>query len=225
METQPILIALDYDGVLVDSYRGLPVFYLKDLPELTGISREEAEFLLYMEYVGESIGLLRDDWWFRYIQGLDEEKYDVLITRYWERRIEKSIVLPGALDFLREARRKSFILAHVGYRDDIYGLKKWRIEADGLSHYFDEIIIVGEDVSTRYQGLKILIEKYNPGRIIYVDDKAQNLYILRKMLGRKIELYKASFKSIWDFPWTNPGHLFTEINNLSELLRILGDRY
>jgi len=224
MNSGIIILALDYDGVLVDSYRGVADFYRRDLRELMGVSKEEADFLLYLEYLSEGIGLMREDWWFKFIPGLTEERFDELISRYWERRIEKTMVLPGVVEALKLARNKNMLIAHVGYRDDIYGLKRERLEYDGLAGFFDEIIVVGEDAPTRHDAIRLLIEKYRPTRIVYVDDKAQNLYVMSKRLPPSVELFKISFSSFWDFPWKTPAGLFMEFRNLSEVVRfILGD--
>lgn len=223
-----VVVALDYDGVLVDSYRGVEAFYREDARELLGISEAEAELLLYAEFLAEGSGLMREDWWPKLIPGLSEDLYDKLITRYWERRIERTVVLPGVRSALERLSAEGAVIAHVGFRDDIYGLKRERVRMDGLSEFFDEIVVVGEDYPSRAAALSALIEKYKPERLYYVDDKATNLYAVRRELSRssghssaEVRLFKVSFSSLWDFPWKNPGGLFAELPNLLELARLV----
>jgi putative hydrolase of the HAD superfamily len=218
MDPSSVLLALDYDGVLVDSYRGVIDFYMRDLKEMIGITREEAEFLLYMEFLSEGVGLMREDWWFKFIPRLTQELFDDLITRYWERRIERTVVLPGVVESLKKARREGVVIAHVGYRDDIYGLKRERLAYDGLIDLFDEVVVVGEDYPTRHDAIASLIDRYKPERVLYVDDKAQNLYVMRNHLPPNVELYKVSFSSLFDFPWRNPGRVFKEFKNIYEVV-------
>ncbi len=215
-----VVIVFDIDGVLIDSYRGVEVFYKQDLPRITGINPTYTGYLLYLEMIGEAIGWLREDWWFKYIPGLDEELYDELITRYWERRIEYQTTTPGAKPILSMLRKAGVKLYSVSYRDDIYGLKKYRIMLEGLDEYFEEIIVAGEDVSSRIEGLRIVVDKEAGEEIVYVDDKPLNLYKMVKVFDDKITCIHYGFRyGKYDFPWINPGKLFNTINNLYQLYR------
>jgi putative hydrolase of the HAD superfamily len=147
------IIALDYDGVLVDSYNGLEKFYLEDFPAMTGHDTAFGRHLLYMEYLAEGCGLLRIDWW-PSIMDVQDDLLLNLLLKYWERRIENSAILPGVFTALKMFRERNYRVIHVGFMDDIPGLKRWRLDADGLAPYFDEIIIVGEDFSSRSSWLE-----------------------------------------------------------------------
>jgi len=219
-----VVIVFDIDGVLIDSYRGVEVFYKRDLPRITGIDPHYSDYLLYLEMIGETIGWLREDWWFKYIPGLDEELYDKLITRYWERRIEYQTTTPGAKPVLSMLKKAGVKLYSVSYRDDIYGLKKYRIMLEGLDKYFKEIIVAGEDVSSRIDGLRLVMNREADDRVIYVDDKPLNLCEIMRGLSDKIILVHYSFKyDKYEFPWLNPGQLFTSINNLYELYKMINE--
>lgn len=222
-------IVFDIDGVLIDSYRGVPIFYRKELPSLIGVDPDYAEYLLYMEYLGEALGLLREDWWFSEIPGLDSNTYDKLITRYWEIRIEHSRPAPGVPEVLDYLRSMGYSLYSVSYRDDIYGLKRYRIEAMGLANYFEDIIIAGEDVNSRTAGIENIMRDYNLDLLIYVDDKALNLYKIRRELSQnlidKIVLVHHGFHYEPFYPWFNPGKLFKTINSLHELVFLIGEQH
>jgi len=216
-----IAVAFDYDGVLVDSYRGISVFYTTDLPALAGVSIDYARQLMYVEYLSEGIGLLRESIWPRYIPGYSRELFDELITRYWERRIEYSVILPGVTYALKKLRKEGIDIYHVGYMDDIYGLKEYRIEADGLAGFFKGIYIVGENTSSRASALKEILEQYDI--VVYIDDKPVNLMVieheLRDFIDR-IKLVRHVFKSVYEAPWFDPVGRHTAVRNLFELLQL-----
>jgi len=218
------IIALDYDGVLVDSYNGLEKFYLEDFPAMTGHDTAFGRHLLYMEYLAEGCGLLRIDWWPSIMDAQDDLLLNLLL-KYWERRIENSAILPGVFTALKMFRKRNYRVIHVGFMDDIPGLKRWRLDADGLAPYFDEIIIVGEDFSSRHEALRYLEEKYGDSLIIYVDDKPVNLFKISAKIGDdpRILLVRKEFKKQWSFPWDDPAGNYPTIRNLLELEKILRD--
>ncbi|MEM4538002.1 MAG: hypothetical protein QXP68_04570 [Thermosphaera sp.] len=218
------VVALDYDGVLVDSYFGIDDFYLKDLPELTGVGDVFGRYLLYMEYLSEGWGLLRIDWW-PSVLNLSHDAMNELLIKYWERRIENTVVLPGSFKALESMRSKGFVVVHVGYMDDIPGLKSWRVEVDGFKPYFDEILIVGEDFESRDEALDYLLRKYNPSRLIYVDDKPINLFKIDLKLGKdpRLTLVRREFGKKWMFPWEDPVMKYPVVKNLYEVEKFVID--
>lgn len=220
-----VVIVFDIDGVLINSYNGIEIFYREDLPQIIDLKRDYIDYLLYLEILGEAIGWLREDWWFKYIPGLTTSLYDKLITRYWERRIEYQKLMPGVKKILSMFRDSGVKLYSVSYRDDIYGLKRYRIEIEGLNKYFEEIIIAGEDVPTRVDGLKTILDKIDD-EIIYVDDKPLNLYYITTIYGDRVKCIHYGFKyGKYLFPWINPGNLFITINNLYQLYRMVVKQY
>ncbi len=216
-------VAFDFDGVLVNSYRDIEDFYYNDLPRIIDIDSRLIDYIIYMEYVAEAVGWLREDWWFKTIPSLTEESYDVLITRYWEKRIGSTILNPGIAEVLEYLRKQGIKLFSVSFRDEIYGLKRYRIELSGIDRYLDGILVVGEDVGSRSEGLSLLIEEYGLDKIIYVDDKPLNLYKIYLELGDKAMLIHYAFKGRYDFPWYNPGSLFRSINDFHELIGVVKD--
>ncbi|RLG80147.1 MAG: haloacid dehalogenase [Thermoprotei archaeon] len=215
-------VVFDVDGVLLDSYRGIEEFYEVYLPRIAGVNHALSSYLVYMEYLGEAIGLLRDQWWFDAVPGLTEELYDALITKYWEVRISNTTLEPGVPEVLERMRGKGYLLFSVSYRDEIYGLKRYRLEAAGLKNLFDEVVVVGEDgVSNRCEGIKYLQAKHSLDRVVYVDDKPLNLYRISIAAGDSIVLVHYRFKHLVEFPWKNPGRLFKEVHSLYELESLL----
>ncbi|WP_042667603.1 phosphatase [Desulfurococcus amylolyticus] len=216
-----IAVALDYDGVLIDSYRGIPLFYLEDFPALTGMTIDYARQLLYLEYLTESLSVLREDLWPRYIPDFSSSLFDELITRYWEKRIEYSRSLPGVKPVLNTLKNQ-VDLYHVGHRDDIYGLKTHRIYIDGFTDYFKYIYVVEENTESRLKALMEILETHD--LVIYVDDKPVNLAVIEqglKDLREHVVLVRQVFKSLYDTPWIDPVEKYIAINNLSELSRLI----
>ncbi|MCY0868003.1 MAG: phosphatase [Desulfurococcus sp.] len=218
-----IAVALDYDGVLVDSYKGVPVFYTEDLPSLSSVSYDYAKRLLYIEYLAEGLGLLREDIWFKFIPGLTSSMLDELISRYWERRIEYSTSLPGSRHALEKLSSMNISVYHVGYRDDIYGLKEHRIESDGFTRYFREIYVVGENTSSRLHALLEILGGHDV--VIYVDDKPLNLAVveagLRDELKGRVILVKHNFKPPYSPAWVGPHGEYIEVSNLLDVVRLV----
>ncbi|MCD6300781.1 MAG: HAD hydrolase-like protein [Staphylothermus sp.] len=174
-----IVLAFDFDGVLVDSYRSIKDFYTQILPRYVNISSWEGELLYQYEHLADKLGLLRENWWFELIPGMTNELYDELITRYWEHRISTTINIPGANQVLEELSDKC-ILASISFRDDIYGLKKFRIEYHGFTKYFQDIIVIGEDFGSRADAFNYIRNKYGDKQYVYIDDKIINLWKLSK---------------------------------------------
>ncbi|ADI31480.1 HAD family hydrolase [Staphylothermus hellenicus] len=187
------LIIFDIDGVLIDSYSGIPIFYEKILPNMLGIDRDYSRFLLYMEYIYDQAGTLREEWWPKYFS-INEETLTYLLARYWEIRTETSELEPGTRSVLKNLKSRGWIIGSVSYRDDIYGLKLWRIKNAGLHDLFEDIIVVGEDAPSRIEGIRILARKYKPKTIVYVDDKIQNLY---RILGKLENIVLVWYRYSW----------------------------
>ncbi len=176
---QEIVLVFDFDGVLVDSYNSIRDFYTRILRRYVNISSWEGELLYHYEILADKIGLLREDWWFELIPGITNELYDELITRYWEHRINTTTSIPGAHEVLKELGEKNILLS-VSFRDDIYGLKKFRIKYHGFAKYFQDIIVIGEDFRTRADAFNYLRNKYGYKQYVYIDDKIINLWKLSK---------------------------------------------
>jgi putative hydrolase of the HAD superfamily len=197
------IYVFDIDGVIIDSYRGIPIFYREVLTSEFGYDEGLAELLFRLEYLMDHAGRLRIDWWPEYLGiGLGDELFDKLIKRYWEIRIENSVLINEFIDVISSLRSRGYVVASVSYMDDIYGLKKWRMQEAGVIDLFDEVIIAGEDVPSRIDGLRIIAEKYNVGfdKIFYIDDKIQNLlYITSKIPLINVIHYRFKYPGIkWD---------------------------
>ncbi len=181
-----LIVVLDFDGVLVDSYSGLVSVYVKVLnkhPDIGGSSLEHVERLarelVELEDYYDSIRkydrriLLQE---FLSAKGyiVNENLVEDLLRIYWKKRIEYSRVFPDAKTLLDKLYGKYTLILLTDY-DGEPGLKMHRIKASQLHEYFDEIVVVGEpgNPTTKRKGLLYIMEKYRvkPRRIIFVDDK------------------------------------------------------
>lgn len=208
------------DGVLIDSYRGIKIFYTKTLPSLKGFDRVDGEVLYWYEMYSEGLGVLRSEWWPRRLTWLSRRELEELMEKYWEVRIKYSRPIPGAKYVLRRLRSMGVFLGSVSYRDDIPGLKIERMKMFDLDKYFDDILIVGDHVKTRSEGLRVLRDKHMLGKVYYVDDKPGNLWRIKRVEPWVLTInyrfqYKPSYP--WDIPYTGDYMIYS----LPEIIGII----
>ena len=231
-----LLVVLDFDGVLVDSYSGLVSVYVEVLnkhPDIEGSSLEHVERLarelVELEDYYDSIRkydrriLLQE---FLSAKGYraDENLVEDLLRIYWEKRIEYSRVLPDAKTLLDKLYGKHTLILLTDH-DGEPGLKMHRIKASRLHKYFNEIIVVGEPGSpaTKREGLLYIMEKYRvePRRIVFVDDKPRVIASVEN-LGVITVLRK--FKPlIMRLAWMGKAKPRYMLSSLEELLRVINE--
>ncbi len=213
-------VIFDIDGVLIDSYQGIKVFYQEISSIIKDFDKIDGEVLFYYEMYAEGLGVLRSEWWPRVMCWLSREKLDELIKIYWEYRMKYSKLMPGTEYTLQRLKEIGVFVGSVSYKDDISGLKRERIKSFGLDKYFDEIIIVGEDFPSRSSGVKYLMEKYGFKHVFYIDDKPGNLWRMKKVLPRVLTiLYR--FQYVPSFPWNTPYSGDYTVHSLPEIIGIV----
>ncbi len=174
------IISFDIDGTLLDSYAGIPLFYkdlfIKENKWFTTCSENiDFQIVCRAEGMADELGLLRNEWWSKVLGIRDQVLFTELLIKYWKYRIEHSKLLPSALDVLSSFRKAGFKVISISYGDDILGLKRYRIALYGLEKFFDDVIIVNDDVSTRPKAIEYILRKYRPEKLIIVDDKCRVL--------------------------------------------------
>ncbi len=213
-------VVFDIDGVLVDSYKGVPVFYTRILPEKLEIPREMG-FLLYLyEMFAEGLGLLRTDWWRKKMPWIRDDELRRLLDVYWETRIKYSRLVPGAKTVLNKLREKGYIVSSVSYMDDIPGLKYRRMKMMGLVELFDNIIIAGENTRSRIEGIEEVVRRHGCDRIFYVDDKPGNLLEIKNRLPWVITV-NHRYVLEYGYSWMIDVGYDYRVNNLFELVPIV----
>ena len=192
-----MIISLDYDGTLVDSYTVIPLIYEKIREELN-LYEGFTEAMLAVEDLGDYFGIFERGKWIRF---LIKDNPDEIIEYYWKIRIENQIILPGTIEFLEKYKNNDLYL--VTSKDDTKDIKIKRIKKTNLEKYFKDILIYGnEEFKTIIDVFEYLIDidRY----IIYIDDKNTNLYQIKNKLN--IKLFKRIYyppyplKLAWYYP-------------------------
>ena len=192
-----MIISLDYDGTLVDSYTVIPLIYEKIREELN-LYEGFTEAMLAVEDLGDYFGIFERGKWIRF---LIKDSPDEIIEYYWKIRTENQIILPGTVEFLEKYKNKDLYL--VTSKDDTKDIKIKRIKKTNLDKYFKDILIYGtEEFKTIIDVFEYLIDIDKD--IIYIDDKNTNLYQIKNKLN--IKLFKRIYyppyplKLAWYYP-------------------------
>ena len=192
-----MIISLDYDGTLVDSYTVIPLIYEKIREELN-LYEGFTEAMLAVEDLGDYFGIFERGKWIRF---LIKDSPDEIIEYYWKIRIENQIILPGTIEFLEKYKNNGLYL--VTSKDDTKDIKIKRIKKINLDKYFKDILIYGTDeFKTIIDIFEYLIDIDRD--IIYIDDKNTNLYQIKNKLN--IKLFKRIYyppyplKLAWYYP-------------------------
>ena len=192
-----MIISLDYDGTLVDSYTVIPLIYEKIREELN-LYEGFTEAMLAVEDLGDYFGIFERGKWIRF---LIKDSPDEIIEYYWKMRSENQIILPGTIEFLEKYKNRDLYL--VTSTDDTKDIKIKRIKKTNLDKYFKDILVYGtEEFKTIIDVFEYLIDIDKD--IIYVDDKNTNLYQIKNKLN--IKLFKRIYyppyplKLAWYYP-------------------------
>jgi FMN phosphatase YigB (HAD superfamily) len=192
-----MIISLDYDGTLVDSYTVIPLIYEKIREELN-LYEGFTEAMLAVEDLGDYFGIFERGKWIRF---LIKDSPDEIIEYYWKMRTENQIILPGTIEFLEKYKNKDLYL--VTSKDDTKDIKIKRIKKINLEKYFKDILIYGtEEFKTIIDVFEYLIDIDKD--IVYIDDKNTNLYQIKNKLN--IKLFKRIYyppyplKLAWYYP-------------------------
>ena len=165
------LYAFDFDGTLVDNYSSLPNVW-KKIGESLGLKKKDLE--LFVKYaLGENdIGK-----WTRNALAKIGRKNLILMKNcnnsLLENRVSRTIILPCAKEILEKLKIKAISLPAYHAPMGIRSMKRRRIVHSGLSLYFNDIIVAGEDVSSKSEAMDVLARKYNYSRksCVLIDDK------------------------------------------------------
>jgi len=213
------LVAFDFDGTLVDSYSCLPGIY-REIAVILKIE-EAGRFVslaMEMEDLNDFIeNYDRRSWWpFLFSNFNVSPDIEAILNLFTEERIRRTVRREGAVEVLMKLRDRILVL--LTGSDGIPSEKRKRILESGLLPYFDDVIIVGEDVRTRREAIERLSEKYSvkPEEIAVVDDKAGPLM---EVEGLGIMAIRIRFRGPLTLAWRDVFPV--EIEELDDLLEIL----
>ncbi len=227
------MIVFDVDGVLIDSYNCLPSIYesigrkyfflngkpLKSFVDAMLIAEDFNDF--YRRYPPSS-------WWPSYFRGLGLEdrleNINVISHYYWKERMRRSVLVSGVRSTLSELIRRGYVLAVVCGTDGIPGMKQQRIQQQGLDRYFSEILIEKENILTKTDGIKQLLEKHGilPKQLLFLDDKIQFLKdaVQELRINGCLVRFTGPLRLAWQGQLTSE---LKEISNLTEILTLIGN--
>jgi putative hydrolase of the HAD superfamily len=223
------LFVFDFDGVLVDSYSRLPVIY-ELLAERLELGKKIGGFVqqaIALEDMEDAkCNYDRRKWWGEFLKGfgltLREAELNELLKVFWDLRIRLTTVMGGAkelLIFLRECGSKISILCG---SDGQLSMKRKRIKESGLGEFFDDILVVGEDVCNRKQGFSLLFEKFKvTGKeTIFIEDKPDPINEVRS-INSLIGIAKVEFGGPLKLAWSGNYVSSFKIKSLVELKQIM----
>ncbi len=223
------VMAFDFDGVLVDSYSIIPKIYRDIGRYYLNLNSDQLNNFVKDMLEGEELhdlGLLgsRNQWWplifMKYVENGHLPRLEEVANYYWDNRIRGSRIIPNVPDTLSYLIEKGFKLVIVCSRDDIPGQKLKRIEKSGLIDFFDEVLIVGENVKTRHEAVIKIIRKYtlSHDELVIVDDKVPPLLQVQELNTFTIKVdFNGPIKKAWILP-INPDLRIKTIADLKNLI-------
>jgi len=220
------LLALDFDGVVADSYSCLPDVYDELIKRLRRPNRGFLKsVLIELEDILDYLGVwsIMPKIW-ELLLNLDAEEALKLYEEYWKLRVRCTKVNNGLYDVVESARRMGFKPITLSGCDDSTRRKKARIQALGVYELFDYHIVYG--CESRYKSLEEAILSLLPESeiLVYVDDKSSNLNRLANIPTEALVIVRAVFKPPFyhAYSWSEKLKVkVLEISTLSELVDIL----
>ncbi|AEA48101.1 HAD family hydrolase [Archaeoglobus veneficus] len=227
------VIVFDFDGVLVDSYSCLgPVYaYIAERIGLKGSARDEfVKKAIKYEDEQDALGNYdRKKWWPNLFKEfnilINEQKLDELLQIFWEKRAEESGIVKDCEKILRYLKEIDIKLAIMAGDDGRKSLKRRRIEKSGLSKFFDKILIVGEDVKNRIEGIELIKKEYELSegdKILLVDDKPSPINEVANL--KDVVTVKVEFEGPLKLAWAeecNPRFRIKTIGELKDIVEML----
>lgn len=220
----------DFDGVLVDSYSCLPSLY-NQIASNIRLKSDVKEFvkraLKYEDEQDARGNYNRKSWWPALFDEFQECKdaWDLnkLLRIFHEERIEQTKITGEVMNVLKWLRNRGATMIILAGSDGQRSVKKRRIEKSGVMDFFEEIFILGEDVKTRKEGIKLILKKYNvsESQLIFIDDKPGPINEMQ-MNFEDITTVKVEFKGTLKLAWEKEKCVPTyRIERIAELKRII----
>lgn len=221
---------LDFDGVLVDSYSCLPRVYERIAKCLGLVGRVVGDFvgraLDYEDFYDFLDICDRLVWWPDLLKefGLEvgREVLSEVLDLFWKERIEGSSLLEGVEEALNCFRKMGLHLVLMAGSDGLNSMKKRRVRESELEKYFEEIVILGEDIEDRISGIRYLLSKYSvpEENVVLVDDKPAPINEVSETFG-KIMAVKVEFRGPLKLAWLGECRARLRIKSLKELVKVL----
>lgn len=227
------LVAIDFDGVIVDSYYCLPEVY-KYIGKKLGLKGEVLKRFVREAIRREDIEDARVNydhaaWWPQLMEEfgirIGEDQLMRLNLEFWELRSKMSKIIEGAEEFLRGVKERGIKIVVLAGNDGVRGLKRKRVERSKLSRYFDDIIIVGDDVENRVEAINFIAKKYGVKyeEIMLIDDKPRPINEVNEAKMGVITV-KVSYQGILKKAWEGPCSPTITVDRVLDIVhKILAD--
>ena len=224
------LFAFDFDGTLVDSYTCLNKVW-KKVGEYLGLKNNKLNNFIEIALKEEDKGdfLKEYDRSIHIKNALNKLGYSKMnfnlkqiVTIYWNERTYDTKVLPCSIKLLKFLKSKNRIITSVSESDGLLSLKRKRIKASGLAKFFNDIIIVGEDVKSITMALTQLANKYNLKRkeCVFINDKPEPINEASRFGFVTIKVdFESMLKEAWEIP-CNPSLRIKDLCMLFKLLKM-----
>ena len=223
------VFAFDFDGTLVDSYSCLPDVYRSIAKELglrnDLIDKFVKRAISYEDYFDLIGNYDRKSWWKKLLAEFEIRVDDIddLLRKYWIERAKRTKVFDESKEILEELKGMGFTIISLCASDGMQGMKRMRIKMSSLLNYFNEILIVGEDVKDRSVAIEIIKNKYKikPSDIVVIDDKPG---VINEVKSLGVKTVKVDFNGILKLAWQghcDPDYRIKNINELKDVVKSL----
>jgi len=224
------VVLTDFDGVLVDSYSCLPEIY-REIGKMAGVPLSRLEQFVERAIEYEDIEDARKNydhrkWWPRLFRefaiDVNENIINNLADLFWRMRKKRSTIIRGAKEFLEFITRQGIKVIVLAGNDGKRGLKKLRVESSPLAKFFEEIIIVGDDVEDRPSAVIDISRRYGVafGEILFIDDKPDPINEIHDACPN-ISTVKVNYRGILKRSWQGNCRADINVDNLKELLALI----
>ena len=228
-------VVFDLDDTLIDAQRGFRAAhakvtqmisrYLKQKKFNLKRSRMLREIRSFDDKMNREVKYDRDKWWQKIVNNLG---VNVVLPKafarrltmaYWHAYARSSRPYRDTLSTLKYLKRKRYLLGLLSDTDGLKGMKTWRIEKLPFRHFFNAIVIAGEDTAKTKPSLgpyRLIATKLGAtaSECVFVGDKP-----FTDIEGAKIAGMKTAFVRRRD--WQVDVKADWTIKSLSELHRIL----
>ena len=225
-----LLLMLDFDGVIVDSYSGLENVFrhlMEDIPPLQAAGAT-VEKMLLLEDLMDFLGTRDRKNVYKAAFGLSDPLATLVVERYWEERMRRTVLLERNLESLVKRLSKSGVEVRiVCSQDDTVERKRQRVEKALGPWALDHLVIYGphSEHHTVAEAVEHLLGQHSPKLAAYLDDKSMNLGTLRHLQRRGLVLLRRDFKppfpqaTAWNMPLPPGAKSVKDLGEALDLLR------
>ena len=190
-----MIFASDFDGTLVDSYTPIPEAHKAALA-LIGKDHLWSKAVELEDFLDASGIYDKRILYRRLIPGLPDSVVEKMTKRYWEVRTRKTVPREGALEAIETLLSKGWTFVILTGSDGMPGIKRNRVMHSTFGPLADQVVVVGEDVSSRREFFKDL-----QSRAVFVDDKVgplQEVMDLQNVIPVRILPGDWPLKKAWE---------------------------